>query len=94
MYPEGSGRSGLHHVALWVDDIHAEMARFASEGLEAALYAELGDGFAFAMIDAVATLGHMIELYEPKPNLTGFYALVAASASSSADVGPFVERPG
>lgn len=33
------------------------------------------DDFAFAMIDMVASLGHMIELYEPVERLTGFYAL-------------------
>jgi hypothetical protein len=74
-----------------VDDIHAEIARYASEGLEAALYAELNDGFAFAMIDTSATLDQMIELYEPAASLTGFHALVAGAASSSSDVAPFVE---
>jgi hypothetical protein len=91
MYPEGSGRAGAHHVALWVDDIQAEIARYAVEGLEAALYAELNDGFAFAMIDTSATLGHMVELYEPAASLTSFYAQVAGAASSSEDVAPFVD---
>ncbi len=80
LYPEGSGREGLHHVALFVDDVTAEMARFAAAGHETALYAEMNDGFAFAFIDTVATLGHMVELYAPVPALTDFYAMVADAA--------------
>jgi catechol 2,3-dioxygenase-like lactoylglutathione lyase family enzyme len=86
MYPEGSGRSGIHHLALWVEDIHAEIARYAGEGHEAALYAELNDGFAFAMIDVVADHGHMIELYQPAASLRDFYAMVASIADPSSDV--------
>lgn len=80
VYPEGSGRSGIHHVALFVDDIHAAIVAHNAQGQETALYAEMNDGFAFAMIDARATLGHMIELYQPVPSLTGFYDMVAAAA--------------
>ena len=72
MYPYGSGRSGMHHVAVWVDDLHAEIARFASEGQACALYAETAS-MPFAMIDTTATLGHMTELYEPRPVLVDFY---------------------
>jgi catechol 2,3-dioxygenase-like lactoylglutathione lyase family enzyme len=80
VYPEGSGRFGLHHVALFVDDVRAEMERFNRAGCATALYAEMNDGFAFAMIDATPDLGHMLELYEPLPRLTGFYDLVAKVA--------------
>ena len=80
VYPEGSGRSGIHHVALFVDDIHAAIAAHNTQGRETALFAEMNDGFAFAMIDARAELGHMIELYQPVPQLTGFYDMVAAAA--------------
>lgn len=80
MYPEGSGRSGIHHVALFVDDIHAAIAAHNAQGRETALYAEMNDGFAFAMMDARAELGHMVELYQPVSGLTGFYDMVAAAA--------------
>jgi len=82
LYPEGSGRQGLHHVALFVDDVPAEMARFAAAGHDTALYAEMNDGFAFAFVDTVASLGHMIELYSPVPVLTDFYAMVADAAKT------------
>lgn len=82
MYPEGSGREGVHHVALFVDDVQEEIARFAAAGHATALYAEMNDGFAFAFIDTVASLGHMIEIYSPVPVLTDFYAMVAEAAKT------------
>ena len=80
VYPEGSGREGVHHVALFVDDIKQSIDAYNADGCATALYAEMNDGFAFAMIDTVAELGHMIELYQPVPSLTGFYDFVAKAA--------------
>jgi len=80
LYPEGSGREGVHHVALFVDDVDAELARFAAAGFETAFRAEMNDGFVFAFVDTVKALSHMIELYAPVPVLTGFYAMVADAA--------------
>lgn len=82
LYPEGSGREGLHHVALFVDDVDAAIARYAEAGLETAFYAEMADGFAFAFIDTLATLGHFTEIYRPLPVLTDFYAMVADAAKN------------
>lgn len=82
MYPEGSGRLGIHHVALFVDDIDAEIARFEASGHATALDAEMNDGFRFCMIDTVAALGHMVELYMPKQQLIAFYKQVADAAKS------------
>jgi catechol 2,3-dioxygenase-like lactoylglutathione lyase family enzyme len=80
MYPEGSGRSGVHHVALFVDDVDAELARFRAAGFDTAYRAEMHGGFVFAFVDTAASLGHMIELYAPVPHLVGFYAMVADAA--------------
>lgn len=80
MYPAGSGRFGLHHTALWVDDLAAAIARFEAEGMPLAQYAETTTGTAFAFVEGVEKYGHMIELYEPTPGLTGFYAMVAHAA--------------
>jgi len=80
LYPEGSGRYGLHHVAVFVDDVDAALADFASRGAPCALRAEMSDGFVWAFADTSATLGHMTELYAPTPSLTGFYAMVANAA--------------
>lgn len=75
LYPDGP-TGGLHHVALFVDDLAAAIAGFEAAGYETALHAELPTGFAFAMMDTVALNGHMVELYEPTPDLTGFYDYV------------------
>ena len=80
MYPEGSNRWGLHHVALFVDDVDEALAHFAAQGHGTALRAEMNDGFVFAFADTVATLGHMTELYAPVRALTGFYTMVSDAA--------------
>lgn len=91
MYPEGSGREGIHHVALFIDDVDASIAIYAAQGFDCALRAETGTGLVFAMIDTVAAHGHMIELYSPTPSLTGFYAMIAEAAREG--VGDALIRP-
>ena len=83
LYPEGSGRYGIHHVAVFVDDVDAALADFAARGAPCALRAEMADGFVWAFADTSATLGHMTELYAPTPSLIGFYAMVADAAKNS-----------
>ena len=80
VFPEGSGRGGLHHIALFVEDVDAAIAAHTAAGQPLAARAEMHDGFVFAFIDACAELGHMIELYSPTPQLTGFYGFVARAA--------------
>jgi hypothetical protein len=80
MFPYGSGQQGLHHAALFVDDLHAEIARFGSEGAPLAQLSVTEGGTAFAFVDTRASLGHMLELYEPTEQLTGFYDFIAAAA--------------
>lgn len=82
VYAEGSDRWGLHHIALFVDDVDAAIARHEAAGQPVAARAEMHDGFVFAFIDAVHDLGHMIELYAPTPQLTGFYDFVAKAAEN------------
>lgn len=80
LYAEGSGQTGLHHVALFVDDLDAAVARFAAEGHEVALDAAMTDGFRYVFMDTLSRYGHMLELYEPTEILRGFYASVRESA--------------
>jgi catechol 2,3-dioxygenase-like lactoylglutathione lyase family enzyme len=80
IYPEGSGKWGMHHAAVFVDDIDAEIARFEAQGAACALRAEMNDGFVFAFADTTATLGLMTELYAPTKALVDFYAMVAQAA--------------
>ena len=68
--------SGIHHVACFVDDLSAELARFRDRGAAIALEARTQSGVDFAMVDVSAHLGHMLELYEPGDDLRRFYAHV------------------
>lgn len=72
--------SGLHHLAYFVDDLDATIARLAEVGYELAMSATSGGGVRFHFVDARSTHGHMLELYEPTARLRGFYAAVAAAA--------------
>jgi catechol 2,3-dioxygenase-like lactoylglutathione lyase family enzyme len=80
MFPYGSGAEGLHHAALFADNLDAAIARFDAEGAPLAQLSVTAGGTAFAFIDTRASLGHMLEPYEPTTQLTGFYALVAEAA--------------
>lgn len=80
MFPHGSGAEGLHHAALFVDDLDAEIARFAAGGAPLAQLSVTQTGTAFAFVDTRASLGHMLELYEPTAQLAGFYDFVADAA--------------
>jgi hypothetical protein len=75
------GETGLHHVALFEDDLEAAVARFASKGHAEAFRGTMDDGFQFVFIDTLASLGHMVELYRPVPALVGFYDMVADAAA-------------
>lgn len=81
MFPEGSGLYGVHHSAIFVDDINEAIAQYEQNGFETALYAEVDGGTAFAMINMVTSLGHMLELYEPSALLVGFYDMVSQAAT-------------
>jgi hypothetical protein len=71
----GADESGLHHLACFVDDIDAALARCRAAGLEVAQTALAGTTM-FAFIDDVARHGHYWELYEGSERLRGFYDFV------------------
>ena len=80
IYPEGSGRFGLHHVALIVDDFGAAKRHFSGKGYATAFEA-IAVGVPFAMMDATADYGHMIELYPKCPIVDGLYDMVRDAAA-------------
>ena len=71
---------GLHHIACFVEDLPSAIAAQRQQGFELALEARTTTGVDFVMIDTVATLGHMIELYEPNSALKDFYAFIRRKA--------------
>jgi hypothetical protein len=70
----------VHHVACFVDDLAAALQRHRARGEAIALEARTRTGVDFAMVDLSATLGHMLELYEPGDDLRRFYAYVRKCA--------------
>lgn len=81
MFPEGSGRTGLHHVALLVDDLESSVSAFIKAGYpEAMRLTHPGNNVTVVMMDTVSLYGHFVELYEPVKALTELYDLVAAAA--------------
>jgi catechol 2,3-dioxygenase-like lactoylglutathione lyase family enzyme len=75
-----SHESGLHHVAYFVPNLADALAAFRARGNEVALDARTTTGTDFAMVDLVAELGHMVELYEHADALAKFYAYVKRKA--------------
>ncbi len=74
--PTGSGRTGLHHMAYFVDNPAAVAASMEKQGHPLALHCELPNGIEVFMVDTIALYGHMIELYAPTPTIMSFYDLV------------------
>jgi len=74
------GEAGLHHLAVFVDSVEAALARTEAAGFATALDAETATGLRFAMADARAAFGHMLEFYEPVDQLTKFYGFVRKAA--------------
>ncbi|MEP3052227.1 MAG: VOC family protein [Erythrobacter sp.] len=81
LYPSGSGRYGLHHTAIFVEDLDQAITDFDRAGMPLAQLSQTETGTRFAFVDASASLGHMIELYEPSAAITGFYEMVRSAAN-------------
>ena len=75
------GSNGVHHVACFVSDFASAAAELIAAGFPETLYAETGTGMSFAMHDARADRGHLIEIYERTEPLGRFYDMVRDAAS-------------
>ena len=71
------GEGGLHHLAFLVDDLAATLARLSDAGLETVMRATTAGGTTFCFVDAVATHGHHLELYERTDRMVAFYRSIA-----------------
>jgi hypothetical protein len=58
------GREGFHHICVWTFDLDADIRRHAQMGHEVATRGRMRGGPAFAYVDAVRSIGCMIELLE------------------------------
>jgi hypothetical protein len=74
------GETGLHHLAFFVDPLDEALKWLLARGHELAMSARTAAGTEFHFVDARATHGHMLELYEPSDRVLAFYASVADAA--------------
>ncbi len=74
------GDTGLHHVAMFEDDLGAALAGWESRGFAVAMRATTTTGVEFAMVDTRTAFGHYLELYPPVRALQKFYGYVRAAA--------------
>jgi hypothetical protein len=58
------GQEGFHHICVWTHDLDADIGRYAQQGSEVATRGRVRGGPAFAYVDAVKSIGCMIELLE------------------------------
>jgi hypothetical protein len=72
--------TGVHHVARFVADLPAALEAARADGTAVALEARTASGTDFAMLDTVADLGHMVELYVGEGDLLKFYRYVRRAA--------------
>jgi hypothetical protein len=84
------GESGLHHVAFMVPDLDDVTRHLVEIGHELVMTAR-STSTRYHFFDAVATLGHMIELYERSDRLDAFYNMVRDAARGWTGVDPLRE---
>jgi len=72
----GPNETGLHHLAIMTEDLPGSYAHFNDQGMPIVTQAWTSSGVEFAFLDAVASLGHFIEIYEASPQLLGFYQMI------------------
>lgn len=80
-HPLGSGRYGLHHVAMMTDDMDQTIEDLAAQGHSVAMDANMPEmNMRTIMADALATHGHFLEVYTRTPLIENFYRNVAEAA--------------
>ena len=72
--------SGLHHIAVMVDDLAEAIDHYHQQDIELATMATTQTGTTFAFLDALASQGHFVEIYERSPGLLNFYQAVRQAA--------------
>ena len=75
-----SGEEGIHHMAMMVDSLEQAYKDVGVRGYELAARAAVPSGLEFAFVDTVASLGHMLEIYEKSDQLLGFYEMVRSAS--------------
>jgi len=80
MYPLGSGKEGIHHVAFIVEDPRAMVGAAVGRGFEMAMHIVQENGVEAFFVDTTALCGHMVEYYAPSPGVLRIYNFVREQA--------------
>jgi catechol 2,3-dioxygenase-like lactoylglutathione lyase family enzyme len=88
------GRPGLHHIALWSNDLNADIALYVKKGFEVAARGGTSGIAEFAYIDTSAVFGHMIELVEGSDIIRSVFSTVADAAIEWDGTDPVRSYPG
>lgn len=80
VFPAGSGRYGLHHLAFIVDDMWSVAKSLEQQGNPIALHARMTNGIEALLVDTIQSNGHMLEFYEPTEPLLGLYDFIRSQS--------------
>ena len=72
-------KSGLHHLAYFVNDMDLVSAKLVKEGYVLAMSGQAGEN-KFQFFDAISEMGHFIEIYEPIESLKYLYERVRSAS--------------
>ena len=72
-------KSGLHHLAYFVNDMDLVSAKLVKEGYVLAMSGQAGEN-RFQFFDAISEMGHFLEIYEPIESLKSLYERVRSAS--------------
>ena len=72
-------KSGLHHLAYFVNDMDLVSAKLVEEGYVLAMSGQAGEN-RFQFFDAISEMGHFLEIYEPIESLKDLYERVRSAS--------------
>ena len=72
-------KSGLHHLAYFVNDMDLVSAKLVKEGYVLAMSGQAGEN-RFQFFDAISEMGHFLEIYEPIESLKYLYERVRSAS--------------
>ena len=72
-------KSGLHHLAYFVNDMDLVSAKLVEEGYVLAMSGQAGEN-RFQFFDAISEMGHFLEIYEPIESLKSLYERVSSAS--------------
>ena len=72
-------KSGLHHLAYFVNDMDLVSAKLIKQGYVLAMSGQAGEN-RFQFFDAISEMGHFIEIYEPIESLKYLYERVRSAS--------------